>query len=475
MHRARGASRSNQGLVEATVAANGRPCARNTDCMNHITEECSPVPGGDTADQAGRPIASSAGPSIHGAMQPVLDAQSLIDQLELGNAIRVLRIKLAFPPEVFSLAAQPLIDGVAEFVQMLPVSRSARFGQPGGQLHRALAGAIRALDRRRGQILPRGAAPEVIGARAHRWTYAVFVAALLRDLHRVSVGMRVWMSMELGTGTRRAWSPAAGSMRDGGALGYCIEALAPCVLSEEVDPSITLRVFERFVPALIKDWLQEDAALMAELQLCLSGRADGAGVISELVGCDAPRRAPPDAKLASSVPEVPIATPFAEAGLPAGQAVATVDKAEFLEEVMPEESALAMQFMAWLGQGVLGRTLPVNTVDASVFVVAEGLLLCSPRIFREFAKQQMTGSEAVADAAKRVQREVLRQGWHMRADGGVNITSYEQRRSDRSTTRINGIVIGEPQRFIQPLSAIDSTLVRVVDGAGPSPSPSLSR
>jgi hypothetical protein len=406
-------------------------------------------------------------------MQPVLDAQSLIGQLGLGNAIRVLRIKLAFPPEVFALAAQPLIDGVAEFVQMLPVLGSVRFAQPGGQLHRALAGAIRALDRRRGQILPRGAAPEVIGAQAHRWTYAVFVAALLRDLHRVSVGMRVCMSMELGTGTRRVWSPAAGSMRDCGGLGYRVETMAPGALSEEVDSTIALRLFERRVPALIQGWLREDPALMAELRQCLSGRAECAGVISELVGCDARSRTLPDANSVSSPREVLLATPIGEAGFPVGLVV-TDEKAQFLEDVRPEESALARQFMAWLRQGVLGGTLPVNTADASVFVVAEGLLLCSPRIFREFANQQMAGLEVVADAVKRVQREVLREDWHLRADRGVNILSYEQSQSGRATNRINGIVIREPQRFIQPLPAIDSTLVRVMDGAGPSPSPTLS-
>lgn len=468
-------SRPNQGLVEATVAANGRPCARNTDRMNHITEGCAPILGGDTDEQTGTPFALSAGPSIPGAMQPVLDAQSLIGQLGLGNAIRVLRIKLAFPPEVFALAAQPLIDGVAEFVQMLPVLGSVRFAQPGGQLHRALAGAIRALDRRRGQILPRGAAPEVIGAQAHRWTYAVFVAALLRDLHQVSLGMRVWMSMsmsmESGTGTRSAWSPAAGSMRDCGVLGYCMETMAPGALSEGIDPTIELRLFDCCVPALILDWLREDPALTAELRQCLSGRAECAGVIGELVGCDAPSRTLPDPKSVSSPPEVLLATPIGETGFPAGRAVATDERAQFLEDVRPEESALAVQFMAWLRQGVLDCTLPVNTAEASVFVVAEGLLLCSPRVFREFAKQHMAGSEVVADAAKRVQRELLRQGWHQRAGGGVNILSYEQRRSDRSTTRINGIVIREPQRFIQPLPAIDSTLDRVMDGAGASPSP----
>ena len=65
-----------------------------------------------------------------------------------------------------------------------------------------------------------------------------------------------------------------------------------------------------------------------------------------------------------------------------------------------------------------------------------------------------------------MQREVLREGWHLRAGSGVNILGYERKRSDHGTTRINGVVIREPQRFIQPLPAIDSALVRVADGAG---------
>jgi hypothetical protein len=121
--------------------------------------------------------------------------------------------------------------------------------------------------------------------------------------------------------------------------------------------------------------------------------------------------------------------------------------------------------MAWLSQGMLDGGLSVNEPDALVHVVAEGLLLASPRIFREFAKQQVGVPEAAADAAKRVQREVLREGWHLRADRGVNILCYERKRSDRGSTRINGIVIREPQRFVQTLPAFDSTLVRVVEGA----------
>jgi len=114
---------------------------------------------------------------------------------------------------------------------------------------------------------------------------------------------------------------------------------------------------------------------------------------------------------------------------------------------------------------VLRGTFAVNTPDALVHVVVEGLLLVSPRIFREFTKQQGAGSAPAVDAAKREQREVLREGWHLRAGSSVNILGYERRRSDHGITRINRIVIREPHRFIRALPPINSALVRVADGA----------
>jgi hypothetical protein len=431
--------------------------------MHPLDDRCEPSFGAEISDPIRSPIAPHGMPSGLGAEQPVLRAQSLIDHLKLGNAVRCLRIKLAFPAEVFALAAQPLIEAHAEFVQMLPVSGRVQLGPAGGQLHRAFVTSLRALDRRRGQILPRGAAPEVIGAQAHRWTYAVFVAALLRDLPHVSEGMRVRTAM--GAGVPRTWNPAAGSMRSGGVLGYVVEPLQPGVVPDLLDAAAAWGLFERCVPAAIQDWLSEDHALMAELRARLSGDAEPDSVLSALVASEAPGSQPVRAQLLSPASAVPAATSLVELSATTLQTVITVDPTEFLEDVLPDESALARQFMVWLNQGLLDGSLSVNKPDALVHGVAEGLLLASPRIFREFAKQQVAGPESTADAAKRVQREVLREGWHLRGDRGVNILCYERKRSDRGSTRINGIVILEPRRFIQRLPAIDSTLVRVVDGA----------
>ncbi len=293
-------SRPNQGFAGARGVAVGAQCARNTGRMK-LGNDRQESPTGDDLD--GRPdvAITSDGPSLaFGAEHPVLDARSLIDQLQLVNAIRVLRIRLAFPPEVFALAVRPLIDAYAEWVQLLPVGTSefgpARYVQAGGQLQRACVSAIRVLDRRRGQILPRGAAPEVIGELAHRWTYAVFVAALLCDAGRVDAGLRVWISD--GAERLRVWRPMEGSMRECGASHYRVEALSAGVLSGDRDPvapdpvdpaysALALRLFERRVPAAIREWLDKDQALMAELHACLTGQVDKAGAIGSLLADDA--------------------------------------------------------------------------------------------------------------------------------------------------------------------------------------------
>ena len=101
--------------------------------------------------------------------------------------------------------------------------------------------------------------------------------------------------------------------------------------------------------------------------------------------------------------------------------------------------------------------------------VDEGMLLVSPRIFREFAKNfgEVGGGPANApgepDIAKSIQRQVLREGWHLRADKGVNILTYQVMRGNRAASRLSGVVIRNPVRFVDPVSPSNPLLVRLRD------------
>lgn len=347
--------------------------------------------------------------------RPTLCAQAIIDRSGTANLIVLLRVRMGFPAESFALAARPLIDGCAEFVQLRPIPGSSRYDGPGGQLQRGLVTALRALDHRRGQILPRNAPPEILGALAHRWTYAVFAAALLRDVGEGPSDDRV-------------------------------------------------RIFERWVPPSVQAWLAEHPPLMAELRAVLVGSADASSAIAELV-----ERAATGARsrIEATVPHTQTES-FAgavESSVETPPIAPETDRPEFLDGVDAADAGRPRRFIEWVRQGIADGTLPVNVRGALVHGVEDGLLLASPGIFRAFVRCDGAGQAEPIDPAKRLQREVLRAGWHLRADGGVNLHGYAWKQDGRAAARIHGIVILSPGRFFDPVPAINPALVRVGDSA----------
>jgi hypothetical protein len=351
-----------------------------------------------------------------GPEPPVLAAQAIIDRSGVANLIVVLRPRMGFPAETFALAARPLIDGYAEYVQLRPVPGSRRYGGPGGQLQRGLVNALRALDHRRGQILPRNAPPETLGALAHRWTYAVFAAALLRDLSRSQ-------------------------------------------------PDDSMRIFESCVPPIIQRWLGEEPALMAELRGVLTGGADPSGAIAELVDRAATGARPAVVATALPAAQTGSNTKPVEPSIEPPRVAPGPEEPEFLDGVNAAGSERPRRFMAWVRRGMTGGTLPVNVRGALVHGVEDGLLLASPGIFRAFIRQEGAGAGEPGDAAKRLQREVLRARWHLRAEGGVNLHGYAWKQDGRAADPIHGIVILSPGRFLDSVPPINPALVRVGDCA----------
>jgi hypothetical protein len=138
------------------------------------------------------------------------------------------------------------------------------------------------------------------------------------------------------------------------------------------------------------------------------------------------------------------------------------------DSTLHSTSDVAERFLAWLQQGIVEHRLRINDARALVHFVPEGMLLISPRIFREFVAQVGVGKigyplPLIPDSqhiAKWVQRRVLKAGWHLQAEGDLNILTYEVIRADRAVSTLSGVVILDPGRLIKPLPPMNPFLVR---------------
>lgn len=213
---------------------------------------------------------------------PVLGLDALLDRTGTAQLVAALRTRLGFPKELFDTAAKPVIAAFADLVQLLPASESHHHADPGGLFTHSIEVAGFALDYRRGEILPKGAAPEEIVEQAHRWTYAVFVAALLHDVGKPLADLRVHMRSD--AWPNEPWSPLAGSMTARGATSYRVEFAAHDTRSDQLPAKLPVLLLQRFVPAHFLGWLSEDRELMRALLGLLAGEEMAKrGVLHQLV------------------------------------------------------------------------------------------------------------------------------------------------------------------------------------------------
>jgi hypothetical protein len=73
------------------------------------------------------------------------------------------------------------------------------------------------------------------------------------------------------------------------------------------------------------------------------------------------------------------------------------------------------------------------------------------------------------EALKRLQRSVLKAGWHLVGADGASVLGYAWTKNSKATTRVHGVVIEQPQRLLDPLPPINSRLVRIAVAGGDEP------
>ena len=215
-------------------------------------------------------------PTIPLGWLPVLSAETLTERLGADSLIASIRVKTGLAPANFERDYGQTMGRFMTFVQLLPASESHHHAQPGGLLLHALETANIALHLRRAQVLPPGVAPEDIQRREHRWTFGVFLAALIHDVGKPLADLHIVIAKQRGEGT---WSPLAGTMAECCATRYRVmfgssrapHGGAPGVGNYAAHQRMGIFLLQRLVPQSTLAWLSEDAELLMQLTAFLSG------------------------------------------------------------------------------------------------------------------------------------------------------------------------------------------------------------
>jgi integrating conjugative element relaxase (TIGR03760 family) len=219
--------------------------------------------------------------SAQGDRLPVLAGRTLIARLEVDSLIAGIRAHSHASAENFQRHYAPVIDRALEFAQLLPASESHHHAQPGGMALHSLETALHALKRRQGRMLPPGVPTETQQRAQHRWTYAVFLAALLHDMGKAAHDLRV--AYDSAAQANAVWNPLVGSLLELGATSYRVDFAHTATRSYAAHRRFPLVLLPKFVQAPVLGWLAEEGTLLQELSDYLCGeRHDGA--LAELVG-----------------------------------------------------------------------------------------------------------------------------------------------------------------------------------------------
>jgi integrating conjugative element relaxase (TIGR03760 family) len=368
-------------------------------------------------------------PPVSDALR-ALPAEVLLNSEPRRTRLRQLGALVSVPHSFFShLYRAPLLS-FTRYVQQLPAPETDHHTYPGGLLDHVLDVVVTALSLRRGYLLPPGAQPEIVSRKQDLWTYAVFAAALLRDIGQVAVEQRVTIVDKRGHATGD-WDVWQGPMDKG--MWYRVSLVRDRnrISREPVAPLFAPLI----LPADALSWLASDADVLSCWLGVLTGAQERAGVLGDIVNradaasiandlkVEVPGTKDVNIEMKPTVPHQPLT-----ANAASNPKTTNIDQRSDLEH----------DFLGWLRNMVCAGKIPVNDMNARIHTVPEGVLLVSPAVFKDF-----TAKRADVDDWSSVQKRFQKLRVHRKTHDGANIHRYELTGS-RKRAGINGLLIPDP-------------------------------
>ena len=348
---------------------------------------------------------------------PVLGASELLEpHRELVDKIRQY---CGVPETVWASTHEQLLHNFARRVQLLSASEALHHTEPGGLLAYALETVDRAMKIRRGYLLPNGASSECISEQQEVWSFAVLSAALLYDtgqpLTDVMISLREGRALHCSLACDDL--PAGASYRP----EFSREQ------QEQHHQAIPLLIAGQIIPKTALQWLSQYPDVFNLWLLTLSGRHTEAGMLGEII-TRADQYATPK-PLSQNNKDQQLHAEEESEPHPSEQPVATSRRAK--------EKQAGQVFLQWLRQQIVDDKIGINTDNAHLYRVEEGLLIVSPAIFKRYLR-----------SVDHLELEELQRGFqslgvHRMMASNQPIWTYRQQGKKRNS-KLRGMLISDP-------------------------------
>lgn len=156
-------------------------------------------------------------------------------------------------------------------------------------------------------------------------------------------------------------------------------------------------------------------------------------------------------------PPAPVATEPSAPVVPAQRRV----PADSILGPIPGPAPEIEKFMAWIQQGVATGELPFNNRQASVHFVRAGMLLITPKVFRDYleAQGEMLEGAAAGVETKRLQKLLQKSGYVALARSNTYLHTYRVTNAKNpNRDMVTGYLVPNPGAFFNPVPGVNDVL-----------------